>query len=285
MSRQTELEAAPIKESTEKGYMKAVMAAHRHSQAKRTIDWEEPPIITMTEVIQDLVQREDLTRETKLVVRSALLWFIKSGKVAPSRDTTQALDILESLHVPRGPKPKMNRPKAISEEDLGKLLDTLYTQAEKSLWAFRSTVWIHAGLASGARPIEWLDAEWSDPEQTTLRIKNAKIKLLAPAFARNRAMTEDDPEVESLGYWESNDEDPYREVPLAKESDRSLVETQLQYIREAAPRTMSEEGRRAEFEKYHAACALMVRRACRKIWGNTRTYSLYTLRDRFRAVM
>jgi integrase len=285
MNRPPVPEAAPIKESTKKGYLKAVRAAHRYSQAKRTTDWEEPPIIKMVEVVQDLIQREDLTRETKLVARSALVWFIKSGQVGQDRDSIDAVEMLNGLQIPRGQKPKTSRPKAISEQDLGLLLDELYTRAESSVWAFRSTVWINAGLACGARPIEWLDAEWSDPEQTILRIKNAKIKLLALAFARMKHLTEDDPEVEHPKFWETNDKDPCREIPLQRESDRSMVETQLQYIREAAPGSMSKEGRRVEFEKYHAACALMVRRACRKLWGNKRTYSLYTLRSQFAANM
>ena len=100
MNRPAELDAAPIMESTKKGYLKAVRAAHRYSQAKRTTDWEEPPIIKMVEVVQDLIQREDLTRETRLVPRSALLWFIKSDKVATEQASLQATAMLESLRAP-----------------------------------------------------------------------------------------------------------------------------------------------------------------------------------------
>ncbi len=285
MQNPPEPESAPIKESTKKGYMKAIRAAHKYAQAKRTSDWENPPLITLMEVVQDLIHRTDLTRETKLVARSALMWFIRSGQVPASQEATEVVTMLENLHIPRGPKPKDSKPKNISEKDLGKLLDALYDQAEKSIWAYRSTVWIHAGLASGARPIEWLDAHWADDEQTILRIKNAKIKLLAPAFARKTHIHEDSPEAEQLGYWESNEEDSFREIPLTKESDRSMVGTQIRYIEEAVPRTISTEARRAEFEKYHAACALAVRRACRKIWAGKLTYSLYTMRGQFAANM
>lgn len=285
MQNPANTEATPIKEATQKSYMKSVMAAHRHSQAKRTFDWENPPIISIAEVVQDLIHRTDLTRETKLVTRSALMWFIRSGQVAADDEAVKAMETLNRLKIPRGPKPKDSKPKAITEEDLGKLLDALYDQSEKSTWAFRSTVWIRAGLACGARPIEWLEAQWADADKTILRLKNAKMKLLAPAFARKTHIDESAPEAEQLGYWESSEEDSYREIPLTRESDRSMVETQIQYIESIAPRSMSLEGRRAEFEKYHAACALAVRRACRKIWVGKRTYSLYTMRGQFAANM
>ncbi|EFK95458.1 hypothetical protein LDC_2532, partial [sediment metagenome] len=94
--KQPSLEAAPIKETTRVGYMKSVMAALRYSRAKRTVDWEEPASVTITQVAQDLAEREDLTRGTKLVARAALLWFIKSGQVKANEDTLRGMAMLES---------------------------------------------------------------------------------------------------------------------------------------------------------------------------------------------
>ncbi len=54
----------------------------------------------MKEVVQYLIHREDLTRETLLVPRSALLWFIKSDKVAKEQASLQATVMLESLLAP-----------------------------------------------------------------------------------------------------------------------------------------------------------------------------------------
>lgn len=282
--KQPSLEAAPIKETTRVGYMKFVMAAARYSKAKRTVDWEEPASVTITQVVQDLADREDLTRETKLVTRSALLWYIKSGQVQDNEDTRQGMAMLESMTTPGGRKPTLIRPKTISEEDLSKLMDEIYDRTDKSSWARRCAVWIYAGLVTGARPIEWLHAEWSDEEKTTLRLKNAKVKLLAPAFIRKEA-AEDRPELESLHYWDLDEAEQFREIPLAKEADRSMVENHLYYINEFVPHDMSEKGRRLEFQKYHDACALVIRRACRKIWGNKKSFSLYTMRGQFSANM
>jgi len=286
MSTETQplLEAAQIKETTRVGYMKSVMAAVRHSKAKRTIDWEDPANVSITQVVQDLEEREDLTRETKLVARSALLWYIKSGQVQASEDTRRGMSMLESMTAPRGRKPTLIRPKTISEEDLAKLMDEIYDRTDKSAWARRCAVWICAGLVTGARPIEWLHAGWSDEEKTTLRLKNAKVKLLAPAFIRKDAK-EDHPDLESLHYWDLDESEHFREIPLDKEADRSMVENHLYCISEFAPHGMSEKGRHLEFQKYHNECALVIRRACRKIWGNKKSFSLYTMRGQFSANM
>lgn len=279
----TERTAAPIKERTRKGYLVSVRAAINHSTAKRTTDWEEPAIVTLTQVVEDMISREDLERSTKLTTRAALLWYMKSGEAQPGEDSIRARAILEKIVVPRGPKTKITRPKTIREEDLAKILDDIYRRADRSSWAMRCAVWIHAGLATGVRPIEWLDAEWADPEQTTLRVKTAKVKLLAPAFLRQQ--TDEDHEVDHLDYWEADNENPYREIPLSKESEQSMVDTQLQYIADAIPRDMSEAKRREEFVKYFNACRKVLYRACRQIWGGKRMYSLYTLRSQFAANM
>lgn len=276
--------AAPIKERTRKGYLVSVRAAINHSTAKRTTDWEEPAIVTLTQVVEDMISREDLERSTKLTTRAALLWYMKSGEAKPGEDTLRARSILEKMSLPRGPKTKIPRPKTISEEDLAKLLDDIYRRANKSSWAMRCAVWIHAGLATGVRPIEWLDAEWANEEQTSLRVKTAKVKLLAPAFIREQ-VNDEDHEVDHLDYWEADNENPYREIPLLKESEQSMVDTQLQYIADAIPRDMSEAKRRDEFSKYFHACRQILRRACRKIWAGKRAYSLYTLRSQFAANM
>ena len=40
----------------------------------------------------------------------------------------------------------------------------------------RAQWWLLSGVASGARPIEWPDAQWIDEKQTILRIYTAKVK-------------------------------------------------------------------------------------------------------------
>lgn len=276
--------AAPIKERTREGYLKAVNSAIRHSTSARTTDWEEPAIVTLEQIVGDLICREDLARSTKMAVRAALLWYIRSGQTPKNSDSDAALALLGGMTNPKGRRPENVRPKVISEQDLSKLLDEIYHRADRSEWALKTAVWIHAALASGARPIEWLDAEWADADQTTLKIRNAKVKLMAPAFLRGPG-AEDHSMLENLDYWDNTEEAVTRTVPLSKESERSMVDTHLQYIQQAAPRSMSEESRRLEFAKYYAACRLVISRACKSIWGNKRAYSLYTMRGQFAANM
>lgn len=271
------MDSAPVKARTRESYLKVIGSAIRHSTRLRTTDWEQPAMVQLTQVVQDLIARKDISQATKLTTRSALLWYIRSGETPASEDADQAKALLDGMERKKGPRFK-ERPKNIPETDLAKLLDEIYQRADRSDWASRCAIWIVAGLACGARPIEWLDTEWDSPEKTALRIRNAKIKLDKPAYLRNSPDADDHQP-------EPGEEGEFRLVPIAKESDRSMIDTQIELIRTHAPQAMSRERREEEFAAYYKQVRKVLDRACRKIWGGKKMYSLYTMRKQFSANM
>jgi hypothetical protein len=190
-SIRTVLKDHPIRESTKLSYAKAVAAACNHSRSKRRISFDEPVFISLTNIAQDLIDREDISQNSKLASRAALLHWLKNHSETNTPDWIVALSILKSMDRTRG-RPTTNRPKCIKESELNLLLQEVNRRAtkNKSEWAVRCEAWILAGLACGARPVEWLNTEWLTPEKTHLRIKNAKKHLAEPAFNRGKEPNE-----------------------------------------------------------------------------------------------
>lgn len=287
---------APISDRTTSNYLKAVKTAVKASISKRTTDWEEPAMVSLTEVVTDYFSRQDQARSTKALYRSAFLWYIRSGHTESNEDTNNALAILQNMELKEGPPVTTPRAKTIPQEDLNLLLDAIYAKAIKSKWAYRTGAWVRAGLACGARPIEWIYTEWVDAERTALRIRTAKVKLSAPAFLRNQAedqQNEDtikDPwQLDSLHYWESGGIDPYdqgrnrRIVPIDNDADRDAISAHLDLIEELIPRSLTNVEREVEFHAYYRQCVQILDRACRSIWQRRKVYSLYTMRGQFAA--
>jgi hypothetical protein len=259
-------------------------------------------MVTLTEIVEDYFSRTDQANTTRAMTRSAILWIIRSGEVDFTEDAQNALNLLEALKGTRGPKVTKPRPRTIPSKDLDLLLDLLYGQAERitnSRVSIRTVAWIRAGLACGARPIEWLNTEWVDEAQTQLRIKNAKVKLSAPAFLRNQAQEPSAPvtrisyqlEQERLKHWEADmDYEPptdqsHRIVPIDNKNDREAINMHLGFIQEIIPPHLDSLEREKAFENYFKNARQTLDRACRKIWGKNKLYSLYTMRGQFSANM
>lgn len=289
-------------ERTRQNYIKTFKSVRKASIAKRTTDEEEPALVTLTEIVEDYFSRIDQANTTRAMVRAAILWIIRSGEVDFTEDAKNALALLEALKGKDGPKVTIPRPRTIPSKDLDLLLDLLYGQAERkksTRVSIRTVAWIRAGLACGARPIEWLNTEWVDESQTQLRIKNAKVKLSAPAFMRNQAQEPSEPvtqisyqqEQERLKHWEANmDYEPptdqsHRIVPIENKNDREAINMHLGFIQEIIPPHLDSLEREKAFEKYFKNARKTLDRACRKIWGNKKLYSLYTVRGQFSANM
>jgi len=234
---------APISDRTTSNYLKAVKTAVKASISKRTTDWEEPAMVSLTEVVTDYFSRQDQARSTKALYRSAFLWYIRSGHTESNEDTNNALAILQNMELKEGPPVTTPRAKTIPQEDLNLLLDAIYAKAIKSKWAYRTGAWVRAGLACGARPIEWIYTEWVDAERTALRIRTAKVKLSAPAFLRNQAedqQNEDtikDPwQLDSLHYWES---ESIAEVDFVIVHDDKLIPVEVKANEHVRSRSLS----------------------------------------------
>lgn len=294
-------EVAPIADRTRKTYLSMFKTAMNASVAKRTTDWEEPAIVGLMDIVGDFFSRTDISKTTRATMRSAIIWVIQSGTIEDSEDARSALAFVKGLKSKEGPPLRKPRPKSISQQDLETLMDQLYGQAEKSMWSLRTVSWIRAGLACGARPIEWLNVQWVDATQTQLRIKNAKVKLAAPAFLRNLAQNPDRSDVEdwrldSLQYWEINREgegaeqagptkEEFRIVPIETEADRQAINIHLDLLQAVLPDFLEHRQREEAFQSYYENCRKVLTRACRTIWGGKKLYSLYTMRGQFSANM
>jgi hypothetical protein len=181
----------PISDRTKSNYLGAVKNALRRSIAQRTTDWEEPALVTLTEVVRDFLDRTDLAPSTRVLMHSAFLWYIRSGETPHNDDSRAALALLEATPPPKSSKKqKSTIAKTIPQGDLRLLLDELQGRAAiqrergRISWSYKTAIWLQCALDTGLRPIEWLQAEWADEEKTTLRVHNAKVKLSEPAFQR-----------------------------------------------------------------------------------------------------
>lgn len=287
--------AAPIRESTEKSYLSILKIQTKFSVAKHTVDWEEPFVPTILQVVQDLVARTDLADSTRVPYRAALLWYLR-GQPAHDQNFIQALTILEGLQKPRGRTKSRTQPKTISTEDLEILINEINRRAKRSIWARRTALWLRAGLATGLRPIEWIHADWTSDQKTALTVKTAKVKLLAPAFMRAQTSESnlhshareghelDEHYYQDPQQWEFN-QDKYREVPVPSGIDQAAVQFHMDALRDYVRPEGSTEEQGAQFEVYYAQCAGVLRGAVRKIWGLKRAYTLGTMRGQFAANM
>lgn len=124
------------------------------------------------------------TYNTVNLERSALMWHFETTK--PS-GWEAGLAILKA-HIPRRSEflgnadqvfTRRSRPpgRMIPEDHLKKLIQYLSTLRTGGMITGQQTQWfILAGIASGARPIEWQTAKWVDEPNGVLRIYTAKVK-------------------------------------------------------------------------------------------------------------
>lgn len=177
--------------------------------------------------------------------RSALLWALGVNKphgwqeaYTRLRTVAQERNTVARNKQATGDKRSRAPGRMIPEEDLSKLLNGL---ADMGTAGARAQWWLVAGIASGARPIEWPDAQWIDEKNTVIRIYTAKVKA-RNAWYQVPPMTftaEDvDNEVEQLwgGHNERHSEmsPTYHEVDFERRiSSFNLTEEEREELRGA----------------------------------------------------
>ena len=314
----------PIRDSTKRSYAKAVAAALRHSREKRRISYDERVDLTLTNIAQDLIDREDISQNSKLASRAALLRWMKIQPESTQPDGIRAEGILRNMDRQRG-RPATNRPTNIKESEISLLLAEVHRRAtkNKSEWAARCEAWIVAGLACGARPVEWLNTEWVTPEKTLLRIKNAKKHLGKPAFLRGMIADEDhnifndvsfsntsrereypedvdfydesfrgDDHTENITHpddtaneGQHSEDGIYRIVPIETDAYRHAISRHLALIEELIPKNLDPEDREYLFRKYHRESSRIMSRCSERVWSGKKNFSFYSLRKQFSANM
>lgn len=166
-----------IKPITKDNYTRHYKAMEKEATARRWNGLEDhTPAIQEEDLIQDLLENPKGHKFSTLNSRrNALIYTYKrNGRI----DMLQKLyepDFMEKLRQAGGMGNVNSRPsgRMIPEKDYWKLHYRLGTMKE---WGIRAQHLMMAGLASGARPIEWVNAKWIDKENGILRLQTAKVK-------------------------------------------------------------------------------------------------------------
>lgn len=148
--------------------------------------------VTPSQIVHDLDTDPTIAVETKCVYRSAIVWALNQPYIEfHEQDLDEGLEAVRNFN-PRRSRSKDDIPGVITrrsrvkgrfipEADIGPILNGLLSaNSSKQAWAAKTTSWLMAGIATGARPGEWETAFWLDRERRILRLPNSKLKKQAP---------------------------------------------------------------------------------------------------------
>ena len=167
----------------------------RKAIEKRQTSCDDGLQITAMDLVDDWIDDSEKYRPgTSLTHKSALLWAFNTIRMDGWQEAHARLTAIHKKYVPSTRTTRTTRitshtssddeqeflqrsrvsGRMLPEDDLKILLNRLATRGE---WGARSQWFLLAGIASGARPVEWVEAKWIDPEKTILRIFNVKVKV------------------------------------------------------------------------------------------------------------
>ncbi|CAN7778518.1 hypothetical protein LJR290_007956 [Variovorax sp. LjRoot290] len=145
---------------------------------------KDPDFVSIEDLIENLAADPALAPGTKTTYRAAIVWAlnqpdmdfsaeIREKGLALAREYNPRLGSAQAIQMRRS----RASARAIPEQDLGPLLNGLLA-ARPSLqnWGAKTTAWLNAGIATGARPGEWETAFWLDRDRNILRLPNLKLK-------------------------------------------------------------------------------------------------------------
>ena len=170
-----------LKASTINTYTTIYERSMRNSTKKRQTTPDDCFLVDPIDMVKDWMATigENKPRYAN-TERSALLWALGVHKphgwqdaYVLLRNTPQEPLTVARNKITSGDRRSRAPGRMIPEEDLPILLNELITMGQAGA---RAQWWLVAGVASGARPIEWPDAQWIDEKQTVVRIYTAKVK-------------------------------------------------------------------------------------------------------------
>jgi len=191
-----------LKQSSIKNYERQIQLMTREAIEKRSDGAEDHiPQLTIKDLAQDLIENAKGTKvTTQQLRRAALIWKMTELRT----DESLVREVLEILHPITQTKKKngaagltnSRKPgRMIPYADFVKLEEYLpkvgdYRKESKN-WGPILLDFLRAGVASGARPNEWVGAKWLDKEKCILRLPTIKVKNLsawdrATAFSFNQ---------------------------------------------------------------------------------------------------
>lgn len=209
----------------------------------------DPAFVTPAAVVAEIASAPTIATGTKMTYRSAVLWALERSDFEFYED-----ERAEGINAVRAFNPRLSRSRSdipklvtrryrtrgrsIPEEDLDPLLNALLSsKSSKTAWAAKTTTWLMAGIATGARPGEWETAYWLDFDRRILRLPNSKLKKQAPfnwSYVPARLMSRAETDVIRMAATEQPDpaEEPARHL--------DLVERNLRFFDVAEPQTGNE---------------------------------------------
>lgn len=263
-----------ISQSTLNVYEASLKAMYFWSQKKRALDDESTAFVDALIAASDMLEREDLSDRAKWNYRSALLWHLELNKNPTKRDL-QAKELLHAdFSMPT--KNKRKQGSVIAEKDLQQITAYLERKALAGVGsvAALTNTWIAAGLATGVRPVEWLDARWIDQEKKVLEVITAKTKVGKVGF-----INEDYDGLEKQAMQKTQ----VRRIRLLDEDEQAAVERMLTQIELYVPPHEPRAVRQAALNKLYLSVKHRLYTACVEIFGGKKIYSLYAFRRQFSA--
>ena len=280
------------KPSTEKAYATNTRRLYKRSTSERSTDPQQPVVVTPLDVTEDLIARRGTGADQYWNLnRASLLWHLAKNRSQYEIFET-AFQRLAATKQIRSSQPKRKATidkRTIPESDLSQVIATLDTMNRTVSWGARTRYWLQAGLASGARPSEWVGARWlNETTKETLCLLNRKRKRTAPIFSlvgpgqTIHDVEEHNPERLVPGF-EYDNETRIRHVPIENNAAFWVglhMGTLNDYLREV-PESQEEE----RYKKYFNMCRKYLREACLRAFNGKRLYSLYVMRGQYAANM
>jgi hypothetical protein len=174
----------PVAPQTARAYMRNYHRMVERAAATLNLD---PHFVTIEDLLAQLRDDTTITPGTKNTYASAIAWALKQSDFDFSPAVReQGLALVRRFDPRGGPAQEVTRNTRVSgrtipQEDLGPILNALLgARLTQQAWATKTTSWLNAGIATGARPGEWESAYWFDRDRRILRLPNAKLKKQAP---------------------------------------------------------------------------------------------------------
>lgn len=269
-----DLPAKQVSLSTLKAYEASLKAMTNWSQQKRTIDAEGTAFVDPLVATTDMLARHDISARAKLNYRSALLWHLDQKTDLTERDTQARAMLCDKDVLPT--KNKQQQGPVVPEKDLKTILSHLEAMANKKSngIAAMTVTWIKAGLATGLRPAEWLDASWATKDKKALQTISAKTKVGQVAYLQKPHDGLSSQAMQPM---------LMREIPLLDDADKEAVEKMLNLIANKVPGHLPRAERQDALNTLYLSIKQRLYTACKDLYKGKKKYSLYAFRRQFSA--
>ncbi|MDM0079420.1 hypothetical protein QTI17_02330 [Variovorax sp. J31P179] len=174
----------PVAPETARAYMRNYYMMVERAAATLNLD---PHFVSIDDLLAQLHDDTTITVGTKNTYASAIAWALKQPDFDfPPAVREHGLALVRNFNPRGGPAQEVTRNSRVSartipQEDLGPVLNALLgARITKQAWATKTTSWLNAGIATGARPGEWESAYRFDRDRRILRLPNAKLRKQAP---------------------------------------------------------------------------------------------------------